>query len=390
MGELAAVVSDPADIREIRCRLPDDVPASTLTAQLAAAARFPVNGPDGAPLNYGFIAKGGCILDPASTLAEIGISGPLRLRLVPELAIGSKEKASDEDQELPFGPELGRIAIDEERCLIHDDGLELPLDVRVDASAHLEIEEFAARDRYAECAGLLLGEVTVERKARVAGVQAIAPAVGAVESRTSVRITFEAWEAMLAVRDRDYAGLRVLGWFHTHAGWGVFLSEMDLFVHKFFFPHPSMTAYVLDPTSGHESFFGWREGNMIQLSGYALVGAPKKDGGARLSRRRLGVVAGCAAGVAVATGLYLGLGSPRDAPEPKPTPVKAVVHRDQPKPEKLYVICKRDNLWLICNRVYHDGDLAPALAKYNGVSSYTGLRVGQQIKLPPKDVLRKE
>ena len=93
MGELAAVVSDPADIREIRCRLPDDVPASTLAAQFAAAARFPANGPDGVPLNYGFIATGGCMLDPAATLAEIGHREPLRLRLVPELAIGSDEEA---------------------------------------------------------------------------------------------------------------------------------------------------------------------------------------------------------------------------------------------------------------------------------------------------------
>ena len=388
MGELAAVVSDPADIREIRCRLPDDVPASTLAARLAAAAHFPVNGPDNAPLNYGFIVTGGCILDPASTLAEIGHREPLRLRLVPELAIGSEEQAAGGNPELPFGPELGQVTIDEEHCLMHDDGLDLPLEVRLDASAHLEIEQFAARDRYAECAGLLLGEVTVERKARVAGIRAIAPAVGAVESRTSVRITFEAWEAMLAVRDRDYAGLRVLGWFHTHAGWGVFLSEMDLFVHKFFFPHPSMVAFVLDPTSGHESFFGWRDGNVVQLPNYGLVGALKKTGGARLSRRRLALV-GCAAGVAVAAGLYFGLGSPRDAPEPKPAQARATVRREQPKAERLYVIGKRDNLWLICNRVYHDGDLAPALAKYNGVSSYTGLQVGQQIKLPPKDVLRK-
>ena len=252
------------------------------------------------------------------------------------------------------------------------------------------MEEFAARDRYAECAGLLLGDVSVERKARVAGIRAIAPAIGAVESRTSVRITFEAWEAMLAVRDRDYADMRVLGWFHTHAGWGVFLSEIDLFVHKFFFPHPSMVAYVLDPTSGHESFFGWRDGNVVQLPNYGLVGAPKNEAPGHGSARGAWRWSGCAAGVAVAAGLYFGLASPRDAPEPKPAPAKAAVRREQPKAERVYVIGKRDNLWLICNRVYHDGDLAPALAKYNGVSSYTGLHVGQQIKLPPKDALRKE
>jgi proteasome lid subunit RPN8/RPN11 len=51
-----------------------------------------------------------------------------------------------------------------------------------------------------------------------------------------VKITHDAWESMLRVRDLEYPDLRVLGWFHSHAGWGVFLSDPDVFIHRHFFP----------------------------------------------------------------------------------------------------------------------------------------------------------
>ena len=397
MSEIAAVVSDPAEMRAFECLLPGDARVSLVAARLAELMRFPVCGAEGEPLDYGFVAKGGSVLDGDAILGETDLAEPLALRLVPELVIGA-DPAAPAESEGEAGqpsPDAQEIVIGAERALLHDPGLDLPLDLRMDAAVHHQIEQFASRDRYAECAGLLLGRVELERRHRVIQVTAIAPAAGAVESRTSVRVTLGAWESMLAVRDRQYAQLRVLGWFHTHAGWGVFMSDSDVFAHRSFFPHPNMAAYVLDPTSGHEGFFCWKNGEIALCPSYALVGAPSEQVFRRRGRRRKrAAFLACAMAAGAAVGLYTGIArSPRVH---KPPAHRAIV-KTSPAPiadrpdtrDRLYVLGKRENLWIVCNRVYRDGDLAPALATYNGIKSYVHLQVGQQIKLPPEEVLRR-
>ena len=103
----------------------------------------------------------------------------------------------------------------------------------------------------------------------------------------------------------------------------------------------------------------------------------------------------CAAGAAIAVGLYSGLADRRQEP-PKRAPVpiaRQAAPVPLPKPaepaESTYTLRKRETLWIICNRFYADGDLAPALARYNGIRSVTRLRIGQEIKLPPEGELRK-
>ncbi len=394
MGRIAAVVSDPADQREFDCLLPDDVPVGLVAARLAELARFPCLMPDASPIQYAFAARGGGIIGSEATLGEVELPEPFRMRLIPELLVGSGEGdlfagVDDLREADPVDVLLG-----EERCLAHDDGLNLRLDVRLAAETHQAIEDFASRDRFLECAGLLLGEVGVERKARVANIRAIAPAHGAVESRTEVKLTFCSWQSMLAIRDEKYPDLRVLGWFHTHAGWGVFLSETDLFIQRHFFAHPNMVAYVLDPTIGRESFFRWQDGQVVQCPTYGLVSSSSASPShTKTGARGVRTLAAGAAAIVLAGGLYAGF---RGLNTPPRHEVKAAVETVAAKPApvpkpsvRVHVLGRHENLWIVCNRVYGDGELAAALAEYNGIKSFSGLQVGQQIKLPPKEVLEK-
>jgi hypothetical protein len=80
------------------------------------------------------------------------------------------------------------------------------------------------------------------------------------------------------------------------------------------------------------------------------------------------------------------------APEPKQSAqvhVKAVSNAEQVGQDSIYTLGLRDNFWRICNRRYGNGDLARALARYNGVRDLSRLQVGQQIKLPPKEKLER-
>lgn len=422
--EIAATISDAADIRAYDCLLPDFVKVSCLALRLAELMHLPKHDSNGRQIVYGLISKDEGLLDQNSSLAELALPSPMSLRLVPEIfaaADGAKipgpteatepcEKPTDEN------PTDWDIIIGEPVALIHDDRLRAKLDVHIDAEVHRQIARFAKASHGKECVGLLLGTIEPEANARVIHISAAAPAKCAAGDSASIRISLDAWEEMLAIRDSQYPKLRVLGWFHSHAGWGFFMSDADMFIHRHFFPHPNMVAYVLDPTTGRDGFFYWHEGRISICPNYGVVGssAELKSYGLRqkaakrvASRQNMKACKWIAAALAAAL-LYVafaGSSSLRRSKEPeapKPaavavSPPAAVPASQQPTPPKAapaskdgeYVIGKHDNPWGICNKVYKDGDLAGALMRYNGLKSATGLQVGQKIKLPPKETLRK-
>lgn len=75
----------------------------------------------------------------------------------------------------------------------------------------------------------------------------------------SVTYTPESWRYMtdtLWERYPDDSAV-IVGWYHTHPGFGIFLSGMDLFIHQNFFTQPWHVAYVLDPRARNSGFFCW-------------------------------------------------------------------------------------------------------------------------------------
>ena len=49
----------------------------------------------------------------------------------------------------------------------------------------------------------------------------------------------------------------MVGWYHTHPDWGVFLSGMDMFICDNFFNKKLDVAYVIDPCRGDRGMFQW-------------------------------------------------------------------------------------------------------------------------------------
>jgi proteasome lid subunit RPN8/RPN11 len=75
----------------------------------------------------------------------------------------------------------------------------------------------------------------------------------------SVTYTPESWRYLndtLWERYPDESAVMV-GWYHTHPGFGIFLSGMDLFIHQNFFTQIWHVAYVLDPRARTSGFFAW-------------------------------------------------------------------------------------------------------------------------------------
>jgi proteasome lid subunit RPN8/RPN11 len=79
-----------------------------------------------------------------------------------------------------------------------------------------------------------------------------------------VTFTGETWNHIHNQLDRDWPHLQILGWYHTHPGFGVFLSGMDLFIHESYFSGEHHLALVYDPIGGDEGLFVWRNGKAVR------------------------------------------------------------------------------------------------------------------------------
>lgn len=110
-----------------------------------------------------------------------------------------------------------------------------------------------------------------------------------------VTFTSETWNHINAVLDNAFPEQRILGWYHTHPGFGIFLSGMDLFIHDNFFNTPEQFAIVYDPLSGDEGIFLWNNGK-AERAGFLIEpdepeDPPQRPGGSKL----IGATAGAGA-----------------------------------------------------------------------------------------------
>jgi proteasome lid subunit RPN8/RPN11 len=76
-------------------------------------------------------------------------------------------------------------------------------------------------------------------------------------TKGSFKFTHETWSDITRKRDQFPEGTQIVGWYHTHPGWGVFLSGMDTFICDHFFNKPLDVALVIDPCQSERAFFQW-------------------------------------------------------------------------------------------------------------------------------------
>jgi proteasome lid subunit RPN8/RPN11 len=119
---------------------------------------------------------------------------------------------------------------------------------------------FGSPDR--EVGGVLVGRSASQRGAPL--VTAAIPAVNATEAQSSLTFTQNAWEHVHRTMEADHPHDEIVGWYHSHPGFGVYLSEDDVFIHRNFFSGASQIALVVDPLAGTEGVFGWDGDQLAQ------------------------------------------------------------------------------------------------------------------------------
>lgn len=137
----------------------------------------------------------------------------------------------------------------------------------VDSEVVRKIRQHARSVNSTEICGVLIGT----DKDRRIEVTASIEGQNAEEAGAHVTFTQDTWEHIYAVKDKQYPSERIVGWYHSHPGFGVFLSEHDTFIHKNFFSSPGQVAWVFDPHSDEEGCFGWVDGRIERLSRLAVV-----------------------------------------------------------------------------------------------------------------------
>ncbi|MES2221631.1 MAG: Mov34/MPN/PAD-1 family protein [Acidobacteriota bacterium] len=129
------------------------------------------------------------------------------------------------------------------------------------------IRKHARAHMKTEVCGVLIGET----RDGVVEITASIEALNAAQAGAHVTFTQDAWETIYQVKDESYPDQRIVGWYHSHPGFGVFLSEHDSFIHRNFFSSPDQVAWVYDPHTDEEGCFGWVDGVIHRISNLSVI-----------------------------------------------------------------------------------------------------------------------
>lgn len=142
------------------------------------------------------------------------------------------------------------------------------LPVFVDLDVWNELENHALSDTSVELGGVLLGDQATDRNGRaVVIVRDSLRARHYEATRGSFKFTHSTWSEITRERERLNPDLKIVGWYHTHPGWGIFLSDMDDFIHRNFFGRPLDVALVMDPCQDQRGWFQWDGKGRTRLCG---------------------------------------------------------------------------------------------------------------------------
>lgn len=145
-----------------------------------------------------------------------------------------------------------------------------------DTVVRKQIHDYALTDTSRELGGVLIGTVRASGQPLVQ-VTAMIPARYTDARNASVTFTHETWQDILAIKDREYPQQKIVGWFHTHPGFGIFLSRFDLHIHENFFNLEWQIAYVVDPLAHTEGFFCWAQGQVQKTKDFTISGEVPED-----------------------------------------------------------------------------------------------------------------
>ena len=139
--------------------------------------------------------------------------------------------------------------------------------LRIRTEVARQIRQHARSNPKTEVCGVLIGAI----EDGSTHVRACISGANAAQGGAHVTFTQDTWEHIYKIKDRDFPDDRIVGWYHSHPGFGIFLSDHDTFIHKNFFSAPEQVAWVFDPHSDEEGCFGWHGSHLERIERFSFV-----------------------------------------------------------------------------------------------------------------------
>lgn len=137
--------------------------------------------------------------------------------------------------------------------------------VFVEEEVFKAIQTHSAETTDVELCGVLIGEVRYDVSGNYLYICGSIRGEKAKNSGVNVSFTSETWDYIHEVKEEKYPKYSIIGWYHTHPGFGIFLSDMDKFIQDYFFNQPYQVAWVVDPKASSNGIFAWQEGKICPL-----------------------------------------------------------------------------------------------------------------------------
>jgi len=244
-------------------KLSEAATVEQLLQAIIPTLKLPLVNAAGRPITY-YLAHNNRRLPEHDTLSSAGVQAGDTLSVVPQMVAGACSDLSAYEQPLVVLSGRGERRVPVSGFPSGSQvAASLPaLQICWSPAVLQQILEHARSQPGEEVGGLLVGQVYAEQARFLVRIEGVLRARYTLASRTSLVFTDQTWLDLLQQR-RGCTDLLVPGWYHSHPGHGIFLSDADLFLHRHFFAdQPWYLALVVDPSSEDWGVFGWEDGEI--------------------------------------------------------------------------------------------------------------------------------
>lgn len=166
------------------------------------------------------------------------------------------------------GPDVGQLAAEKLSTGSFPAPRSIDFRVYFDPQVYAAMIAHASEDTTFEICGVLVGDLSRDADGPFVNVRNYIRCDSAEKKFAEVTFTHESWAHINREMDTKYQDQRIVGWYHSHPNFGIFLSDRDFFIQQNFFSGPGQIALVIDPVRKIEGVFEWRNGGTAPTPHY--------------------------------------------------------------------------------------------------------------------------
>jgi proteasome lid subunit RPN8/RPN11 len=131
----------------------------------------------------------------------------------------------------------------------------------------------ARSDTTREIGGVLVGRSFRSKQGLCTQITGSLAAENTEAGLAHVTFSHDTWNDIYRRLDEQGDDAKIVGWYHSHPGFGIFLSNQDLFIQRNFFTAPGQIAVVVDPVGNRWGAFRWVKEEVKPAGGFWVFAA---------------------------------------------------------------------------------------------------------------------